>query len=62
MSVEVLRKSVDLMLHNPSPSVTMEFQGGESMLRFDLVKEGVLYAKECNKTIGKKITMSSAQT
>ena len=56
MSVEVLRKSVDLMLHNPSPSVTMEFQGGESMLRFDLVKEGVLYANESNKTIGKKIT------
>lgn len=56
MSIEALRKSVDLMLHNPSPSVTMEFQGGESMLRFDLVKEGVLYAEERNKIIGKQIT------
>jgi len=56
MSLEVMRKSIDLMLNNPAPSVTMEFQGGESLLRFDLVKEGVLYAQESNKTVGKHIT------
>lgn len=56
MSVQVLHKSVDLMMKNPSPIVTMEFQGGEPLLRFDLVKEGVLYAKECNKRVGKNIT------
>lgn len=56
MSLEVLHKSIDLMLQNPAPSVTMEFQGGESLLRFDLVKEGVLYSKERNKTIGKQIS------
>lgn len=43
------------MLQNPAPAVTMEFQGGESLLRFDLVKEGVLYSKEQNKNIGKQI-------
>jgi len=56
MSIEILHKSIELMLHNPAPAVTMEFQGGESLLRFDLVKEGVLYSKEQNKTIGKQIT------
>jgi uncharacterized protein len=55
MSLEVLHKSIDLMLQNPAPAVTMEFQGGESLLRFDLVKEGVLYSKEQNKNIGKQI-------
>lgn len=56
MSFEVLHKSIDLMLQNPAPSVTMEFQGGEPLLRFDLVKEGVLYATERNKAIGKQIS------
>jgi len=56
MSVEVLHKSVDMMLGNPAPMVTMEFQGGEPLLRFDLIKEGVLYTKERNKAVGKSIT------
>ncbi|NTU72798.1 His-Xaa-Ser system radical SAM maturase HxsB [Candidatus Roizmanbacteria bacterium] len=55
MSLEVLHKSIDLMLKNPSRNVTMEFQGGESLLRFDLVKEGVLYTKRCNEAIGKHV-------
>lgn len=49
MSEDVLHKAVDLMLENPAPVVTMEFQGGESLLNFQLVKEAVLYAKKCNQ-------------
>ena len=56
MSLEGLHKSVDLMLQNPAQAVTMEFQGGEPLLRFDLVREGVLYSTEKNKTIGKQIS------
>jgi len=56
MSMEVLQKSVDLMLLNPAPAVTMEFQGGEPLLRFDLIKEGILYAIERNQMVGKTIT------
>ena len=55
MTAEIMRKSVDLMLANPSPNVTMEFQGGESLLNFDLVKEGILYAKDQNEHICKCI-------
>ncbi len=55
MTEQVMHKSVDLMLNNPSPVVTMEFQGGESLLNFELVKEGVLYSKERNVHTGKCI-------
>lgn len=54
MTEEVLHKSIDLMLCSPAPNVTMEFQGGEPLLRFDLIKEGIRYTKEHNtgKDIG----------
>lgn len=55
MSIEAMHKSVDLMLSNPSPSVTMEFQGGEPLLNFEVVKEGILYSKQKNASIGKHI-------
>ncbi len=55
MSIETMHRSVDLMLANPSHSVTMEFQGGEPLLNFDMVKEGVLYSKQKNASIGKHI-------
>lgn len=55
MSEETLKRSVDLMLTSSSPSVTMEFQGGEPLLNFDLIKTGLLYAKERNQLVGKHI-------
>ncbi len=55
MNLEVMRRSVDLMMVNPSPFITMEFQGGEPLLNFDVLKEGVIYAKNLNEKIGKHI-------
>jgi His-Xaa-Ser system radical SAM maturase HxsB len=55
MTVATIHKSVDLMLANPSPAVTMEFQGGESLLAFDVVVEAIRYAKERNALVGKRI-------
>lgn len=55
MPIDVLHRSVELMLTSPSPTVTMEFQGGEPLLNFDLIREGVHYAKARNQTVGKKI-------
>ncbi len=57
MSEEILHRSIQLMLASPSPHITMEFQGGEPLLRFDLVKEAVRYSKECNASAGKRIDM-----
>jgi His-Xaa-Ser system radical SAM maturase HxsB len=56
MSTEIAQRGVDLMLSVPSPVVTCEFQGGESLLNFPLLKEIVRYAKERNASVGKKIT------
>jgi len=55
MSSDVLDKSVRFMLSTPSSRVTMEFQGGEPLLRFDLLQEAVSKAKQLNANIGKKI-------
>ena len=55
MTEEMLHKSVDLMLAGPAPAVTMEFQGGEPLLNFDLLKEGVRYCKERNTSVGKQV-------
>jgi His-Xaa-Ser system radical SAM maturase HxsB len=53
MTGETLRRSIDLMLASPASAVTMEFQGGEPLLNFDLLQEAVCYAKERNP--GKRI-------
>ena len=55
MTEEMLHKSVDLMLAGPAPAVTMEFQGGEPLLNFDLIAEAVRYSKERNVSVGKHI-------
>lgn len=55
MTPAMLHRSVDLMLANPAMSVTMEFQGGEALLGFELLKEAVLYSKARNATVGKHI-------
>jgi uncharacterized protein len=55
MSEEVLSRSVELMLSSPAPHITMEFQGGDPLVNFDLVKEGVRFAKDLNRKTGKII-------
>jgi uncharacterized protein len=55
MAEDAMYRSVDLMLRSPARAVTMEFQGGEPLLNFELLQKAVLYAKEKNATIGKNI-------
>jgi len=55
MSPEVLDRSIRFMLSTPAAHVTMEFQGGESLVRFDLLQEAVARAKSLNTSVGKKI-------
>ncbi|EPC4025506.1 His-Xaa-Ser system radical SAM maturase HxsB [Aeromonas salmonicida] len=56
MSDEVLTKSIDVMLQCPSKAITMEFQGGESLLAIEQVKKAVQITKQKNEAIGKDIT------
>ena len=55
MSDEAMFRSIDLMLQSPAKAVTMEFQGGEPLLNFELIQKAVIYSKEQNESIGKYI-------
>lgn len=45
MSIEAADRAVDIMLQGPSPALKIEFQGGESLLNFPLLKHIVSRVK-----------------
>ncbi len=49
MTFEMMEQSVRLMFQSPSPSLTMEFQGGEPSLEPKLIKYGIELAEEINQ-------------
>jgi His-Xaa-Ser system radical SAM maturase HxsB len=55
MTEEVAKKSVEMAMQAPSQNITIEFQGGETLLAFDKVKFVVQYVKELNKKANKNI-------
>jgi len=50
MTLCVAKASVDLIFQSPSNDIKIEFQGGEPLLNWDVLKQTVLYAEELNKT------------
>lgn len=46
MSFDVARKSVDIAMSSPSRFLAFEFQGGEPLLNFKVIKEIVKYSNE----------------
>lgn len=55
MSVETAEKSLALVFRSPSPVIKIEFQGGEPLLNFELVKHIVTRATEINLTAKKQL-------
>ncbi|MDO9567242.1 MAG: His-Xaa-Ser system radical SAM maturase HxsB [Candidatus Desulfaltia sp.] len=55
MSPEVARRVVDYIFKSPSPSIKIEFQGGEPTLNWETLKETVLYAKKVNQKYQKHL-------
>ncbi len=55
MTPEIAEKSVDLVLQSTSPSVTIEFQGGEPLVNFPVVKHIIEYALARNRAYGKQL-------
>ncbi len=45
MSIETAKKVVDTIFYTSSPSITIEFQGGESLVNWDVVKYITEYAE-----------------
>lgn len=56
MTKEVAKKAVDIALQSPSHNLQFEFQGGEPLLNFDIIKFIIEYSKE--KAKGKEIQYS----
>lgn len=62
MDKEMARKAVDIALASPTKELTFEFQGGEPLLNFEIVKYIVEYTKEVNKTHSINYTVVSNLT
>jgi len=60
MDEETMRKTVDFIFQSSSPVITIELQGGEPLLRKDLLKKIIEYAKEKNKVFKKDLRFSFA--
>ena len=56
MSQETLKSAVKLMFESKSKDLTMEFQGGEPSLEYDLLKLGIEEAEKYNKVEKRNIT------
>lgn len=56
MSRHTMEKSVEIMFKSRSPHLTMEFQGGEPSLEYDLLKYGIEKAEDINVTEKRRIT------
>lgn len=50
MSRETANKGIDFVFRSPSPALKIEFQGGESLLNFELIQYIVLQAKQRNQS------------
>ena len=55
MTPETARMAVDFMFRSPSAALKVEFQGGESLLNFPVIKEIVEYSHEVNRTKGRNL-------
>lgn len=55
MTEDTAKKIVDFIFQSPSKQITIEFQGGEPLLRFDLIKFIINYAKQKNLSGGKDL-------
>lgn len=53
MSWETAKKTIDMIFQTPSNDIKIEYQGGEPLLNWDILKQSILYAEFLNK-IAKK--------
>jgi uncharacterized protein len=55
MTSQVAKKTVDMIFNAPSPSVKIEFQGGEPLLNWPVIKEIIEYSEEASRNTGKEV-------
>lgn len=55
MSPETAERAIDLVFRSPSPFLTIEFQGGEPLVNFPVVRHAIEYATEKNREAQKRL-------
>ena len=55
MDWETAKKTIDMIFQTPSMDIKIEYQGGEPLLNWDIVKQSILYAEFLNKFAKKKL-------
>jgi His-Xaa-Ser system radical SAM maturase HxsB len=55
MAPKTADRALDLVFHSPSPSIKIEFQGGEPLLNFELIRHIVAQAKLRNISAGREL-------
>jgi len=58
MNEEIAKKTVDIIFQSPSKQITIEFQGGEPILNFEIITYITKYAQEKNKEAKKDLKFS----
>lgn len=58
MSLETARKSVDMAFSSPNNDIAIEFQGGEALINWPVVRGTILYARRKNRGAGKNLAIS----
>ncbi len=62
MSIEHANQAIDRVFESPSPALTVEFQGGEPALRFDLIEHIVHRVEARNRVERRSIAFSLVST
>lgn len=58
MSLETAKKSVDMAFSSPNKDIVIEFQGGEALINWPVVRNAILYARKKNLASGKNLEIS----
>lgn len=55
MDWDTAKKTINMIFQTPSKDIKIEYQGGEPLLNWDILKQSVLYAEFLNKIAKKKV-------
>ncbi|MGC9069839.1 MAG: His-Xaa-Ser system radical SAM maturase HxsB [Elusimicrobiales bacterium] len=58
MNINTAKKAVDTAFLSPSKNLIIEFQGGEPLVNWDVVKKTIEYAREKEKKSDKRLSLS----
>ena len=58
MTPAIAERAIDLFLAAPTSAITVEFQGGEPLVNFPVVRHAILYASERARALGKRLDLT----